>query len=36
VVFDADSGELSERRFEATREALTDWAMPLKGRLGAV
>jgi hypothetical protein len=34
VVFDPDSGELSERRFDATREALTDWAMPLKGSAG--
>jgi transposase len=36
VVFDSESGETSERRFEAGREELRDWAMPLQGRVGAV
>jgi transposase len=36
AVLDVDSGETSERRFAATREELTDWAMPLQGKLAAV
>jgi transposase len=36
AVLDPESGELTERRVEATREALLDWAVPLKDRLGAV
>ncbi len=36
AVLDVETGETSERRFGATRDELTDWAMPLKGRLAAV
>jgi transposase len=36
AVFDSDSGELKEQRLEATREALADWAMPLRGLVFAV
>jgi transposase len=36
AVLDPDSGELSDARFAATREALRDWAMPLQGRVVAV
>jgi transposase len=36
VVLDPDSGELSESRFEPSRERLTDWAVEWKGRLAAV
>jgi transposase len=36
AVFDADSGEVVEARFPATREALGDWAMEWQGRLTAV
>jgi transposase len=36
AVLDADSGEISERRFAATREELNDWAMALTGRVAAV
>jgi transposase len=32
AVFDNESGELSDSRFAATREALTNWAMPLEGQ----
>jgi Transposase len=36
VVLDPDSGELSECRFEPSRERLADWAMQWQGRLAAV
>src|SRR5206468_7565713 len=36
VVLDPDSGELSESRFEPSRERLDDWAIEWKGRLAAV
>jgi transposase len=36
AVLDPASGELSDARFPATREALRDWAMPLQGRVAAV
>src|SRR6266705_1032839 len=36
VVLDVVTGEMSERRFGATREELNDWAMPLQGTLAAV
>jgi transposase len=36
VVLDPDSGELAERRFTPSREALADWAMQWQGRLAAV
>ncbi len=36
VVLDPDSGELSESRFEPSRERLGDWAMQWQGKLAAV
>src|SRR5437773_11768407 len=36
VVLDPDSGELSESRFEPSRERLADWAMQWQGKLAAV
>jgi transposase len=36
VVLDPDSGELSESRFEPSRERLGDWAMEWQGKLAAV
>src|ERR671937_303587 len=36
ALLDSASGELSDARFSATREALHDWAMPLRGRVAAV
>jgi transposase len=36
AVLDPASGELSDARFPATREALRDRAMPLRGRVAAV
>ena len=36
VVLDPDSGELSESRFEPSREQLGDWAMAWQGKLAAV
>src|SRR5262249_61310829 len=36
VVLDPDSGELSESRFEPSRETLRDWAMKWQGELAAV
>jgi transposase len=30
------SGELLDARFPATREALREWAVPLRGRVAAV
>ena len=36
AVLDVETGETSERRFDATREELNDWAMPLQGTLAAV
>jgi transposase len=36
ALFDADSGEVVQQRFPATRESLDDWAMPLRGRVAAV
>jgi transposase len=36
AVLDVESGETVERRFGATREELSDWAMPLQRRLAAV
>jgi transposase len=36
AVFGSESGEISERRFEASREGLRDWAMALRGRVAAV
>ena len=36
VVLDPDSGELSESRFEPSRERLGDWAMAWRGKLAAV
>src|SRR5438876_6799786 len=36
AVLDPDSGELSESRFEPSRERLTDWAMQWQGKLAAV
>src|SRR4051794_4496975 len=36
VVLDPDSGELSESRFEPSRERLDDWAMEWQGKLAAV
>jgi transposase len=36
VVLDPESGELSECRFEPSRERLDDWAMEWQGRLAAV
>src|SRR6266540_1795679 len=36
VVLDRESGELSESRFEPSREELDDWAMEWQGKLAAV
>src|SRR5260221_10560321 len=36
AVLDVETGETVERRFGATREELSDRAMPLQGKLGAV
>jgi transposase len=36
AVLEPVSGEMNDARFPATREALRDWAMPLRGRVGAV
>src|ERR671937_1790156 len=36
ALLDSASGELSDARFSATREALHDWAMPLRGEVAAV
>jgi transposase len=36
AVLDPESGEVDDSRFPATREALHDWAMPLRGRVAAV
>ncbi len=36
AVLDPESGELSERRFAATREGLGDWANEWRGKLAAV
>src|SRR3954453_24270161 len=36
VVLDPGSGELRERRFAPSREALADWAMEWQGKLAAV
>jgi transposase len=36
VVLDPDSGELSECRFEPSRERLNDWAMEWQGKVAAV
>ena len=36
AVLDVETGETVERRFGATREELSDWAMPLQGKLAAV
>jgi transposase len=36
AVLDPASGELRDARFPATREALREWAMPLRGRVAAV
>jgi transposase len=36
AVLDVGSGEMSERRFGATREELNDWAMPLQGKAAVV
>jgi transposase len=36
AVLDPASGELSDARFPATREALRDWAIPLQGNVAAV
>jgi transposase len=36
AVLDPASGELSDARFPATREALREWAMPLRGEVTAV
>src|SRR5262245_19905345 len=36
AVLDVETGETSERRFDATREELNDWAMALRGRPVAV
>lgn len=36
AVLDSDSGELTDARFPATREALRAWALPLVGRVAAV
>src|SRR5258707_15614457 len=36
AVLDVETGETVERRFGATREELSDWAMPLQGTLAAV
>ena len=36
AVLDVDTGETVERRFGSTREELSDWAMPLQGKLAAV
>src|SRR5436190_10635303 len=36
AVLDPDSGELSECRFEPSRERLADWAMEWQGKLAAV
>jgi transposase len=36
AVLDPDSGELTDARFPATREALRDWAMPLQDTVAAV
>jgi len=36
AVLDAASGEVSDERFAATREALRDWALPLSGSVEAV
>src|SRR6266511_2051698 len=36
VVLDPETGELSERRFAATREELTDWAIEWQAKLSAV
>jgi transposase len=36
VVLDPDSGEVRERRFTPSREALADWAMEWQGKLAAV
>src|SRR5262245_62293202 len=36
AVFDPGSGEVADARLPATREALRDWAVPLRGRVAAV
>jgi transposase len=36
AVLDAESGQLSEERFAATREALDDWAMRWRDKISAV
>jgi transposase len=36
AVLDAESGEVCEQRFEASREELRGWAMPLQGRVAAI
>ena len=36
VVLDPDSGELSESRFEPSRERLSEWAAEWEGKLAAV
>jgi hypothetical protein len=36
AVLDVETGETAERRFDATREELNEWAMPLQGNLAAV
>ena len=36
AVFDPDSGELRECRFEPSRERLNDWAIEWRGKLAAV
>jgi hypothetical protein len=36
VVLDPDSGELSESRFEPSRERLGDWAIQWQGKVAAV
>jgi len=36
AVLDLESGEIREQRFDANREQLIDWAMPLQGRVAAV
>jgi hypothetical protein len=35
AVFDSESGVVSEQRFDASREQLRDWAMPLHGPYGS-
>src|SRR5206468_2961408 len=36
ALLDPASGELTDARFPATREALHHWAMPLRGKVAAV